>query len=42
MDMHDQLKGLYIFSFHNWSTFLEFVSMTWGPVRKSHVECNLI
>ena len=24
MDMHDELKGFYIFYFHNWSTFLEF------------------
>ena len=26
MDMHDELKGFFFtyFSFHNWSTFLEF------------------
>ena len=24
MDMHDELKGLYQISLHNWSTFLEF------------------
>ena len=24
MDMHDELKSLYIFFFHNWFTFLEF------------------
>ena len=36
MDMHDESKGLYIFSFHNWSTFLEFGCLNdMGPISQA-------